>query len=320
MTVSNNHSSTDGGGIFVADTRSISLSSSTVARNFADTDAMYIGDGGGIAFGDGCTGFCALPRAYIENTIIADNWDLSPGGSIAHDCAGELSSEGYNLVEHAGTSTHSVCEVSGDLTGVIVGTDPAMAAIADNGGIATTSVHGPPWTHALNPGSPAINAGDPAGCRDDDGVVLPYDQRHAPRIGRCDLGAYEYGSTPSAGTVRWQLSSVDALENSGTLNLTIERIDGTPGAITVNWSTSNGSATAGSDYSAAGGSLPMASGETSAQVSVTLIDDPDLEGGEFFTLSIDSATDGAVVGAPAQLQVNILDDEDHIFADRFASP
>ncbi len=46
-------------------------------------------------------------------------------------------------------------------------------------------------------------------------------------------------------------------------------------------------------------------------------DDSDIEGTEFFTLSIDSTTGDVGIGDPAQPQINTLDFEDHIFADRF---
>ncbi len=51
-------------------------------------------------------------------------------------------------------------------------------ALADNGG--------PTLTHALQPGSPAIDAGDPQHC-------TSTDQRGAGRVGRCDAGAFEFG-------------------------------------------------------------------------------------------------------------------------------
>src|SRR5262245_53838925 len=57
----------------------------------------------------------------------------------------------------------------------------------------------PTHTHALLPGSPALDAGDPGGCRDQNGALLLTDQRGFPRssdgnndgVARCDIGAYE---------------------------------------------------------------------------------------------------------------------------------
>jgi hypothetical protein len=55
---------------------------------------------------------------------------------------------------------------------------------------------GPTETMALQKGSPALDAGNPAGCRDFSGNLLKTDQRGKPRPGGgettgCDMGAYE---------------------------------------------------------------------------------------------------------------------------------
>jgi hypothetical protein len=71
-------------------------------------------------------------------------------------------------------------------------TDPMLGPLQDNGG--------PTWTHALLPGSPAINAIPVADCTyDDDGdpgtpeVPVAEDQRgvQRPQNTDCDIGAYE---------------------------------------------------------------------------------------------------------------------------------
>jgi hypothetical protein len=61
---------------------------------------------------------------------------------------------------------------------------------------------GPTQTHALVAGSPAIDAGDPDGCRDSVKALLRTDQRGFARHAdgnkdgtiRCDTGAYEFGA------------------------------------------------------------------------------------------------------------------------------
>jgi hypothetical protein len=103
-------------------------------------------------------------NASFKNTILAAN---SP-----YNCAGVFSTQGYNLEDA------STCAFSGP--GDLTNTDPMLGPIQDNGG--------PPWTHALLPGSPAINAGTNSGCpgADQRGVKRPL-------FGTCDIGAYEYG-------------------------------------------------------------------------------------------------------------------------------
>ncbi len=51
---------------------------------------------------------------------------------------------------------------------------------------------GTPGYHPLLFYSRAIDAGNPAGCTDHLGNPLPTDQRGNPRLGPCDIGAYEY--------------------------------------------------------------------------------------------------------------------------------
>jgi hypothetical protein len=69
--------------------------------------------------------------------------------------------------------------------GATVQADPPALAPANNGG--------PTLTSALLPSSPAINAGDDAGCPGTD-------QRgaHRPVGAHCDIGAFEFG-----GQVPW---------------------------------------------------------------------------------------------------------------------
>ncbi|HXQ23057.1 MAG TPA: choice-of-anchor Q domain-containing protein, partial [Candidatus Acidoferrales bacterium] len=116
----------------------------------------------------------------VNNSIVAANTAAN-----GPDCCGMLTSQGYNLIEAGGD-----CALAGDLTGNVTGQDPGLGPLRDNGG--------PTQTQALLPGSPAIDAGNPAGCTDADGSVLTTDQRRAPRSragdSRCDIGAYEFAA------------------------------------------------------------------------------------------------------------------------------
>src|SRR5205823_8580749 len=119
--------------------------------------------------------------AYIENTI----FKVSPGGhSIVSDGFSTIMSQGYNVSSDDG---------GGYLNGPgdQINTDPLLGLLQDNGG--------PTFTHALLPGSPAIDAGDP-------NFVPPpdYDQRgpgyDRVRNGRIDIGSFEVQETPPTPT------------------------------------------------------------------------------------------------------------------------
>jgi hypothetical protein len=106
-------------------------------------------------------------------------------GATTDNCsfAGVTVTESYN-VEDANT-----CNFTG--TGDQTTTNPLLEPLANYGG--------PTDTLALPANSPAVDMGDPAGCKDADGNLLLTDQRGAQRAanGRCDVGAFEYLPPPA---------------------------------------------------------------------------------------------------------------------------
>ena len=80
--------------------------------------------------------------------------------------------------------------------------------------------------------------------------------------------------------------------NSGTSNLsfTVTLSSAATGPVTVNYATSNGTATAGEDYTATSGTLTFAVGETSKTVNVTVVGDTKFESNETFTVTLSNAS------------------------------
>ena len=75
-----------------------------------------------------------------------------------------------------------------------------------------------------------------------------------------------------------------------TLDFAVSLSRAASGTMTVDYATSDGSATAGADYTAASGTLTFAAGETEKTVSVPVLDDSIDEGEETFTLRLSNAT------------------------------
>jgi hypothetical protein len=161
-TVSGNTSWAEGGGI--DNSGRLDISSSTITENTAGSS------GGGIrAFGS----------VVMRNSILAGN-----SAYFGPDCVGTIDSKGYNLLGVDDDCTFY--SALGDWVGQKASPVYAgLAPLADNGG--------PTATHALLPGSPAIDSGNPAGCTGIDGSLLTTDQRGLPRpVGpACDIGAFE---------------------------------------------------------------------------------------------------------------------------------
>lgn len=177
-TVSGNSTTINGGGITNFGTAN--LFNSTVTSNRADADNNFVGTGGGVFNNVGAT-------LTFQNTIIAENFDTFFG---INECAGTLTSNGNNLLG----SSNPGCTIVGSPVTIA---NSRLGPLQNNGG--------PTQTHDLLVGSPAIDAGNPGGCRDQFGALLTTDQRGFPRsvdgnndsVATCDIGAYELlpGST-----------------------------------------------------------------------------------------------------------------------------
>lgn len=159
-TVSGNTAGEKGGGIYVGDyPGTLTLTHSTVTQNRSEKD-------GGDVY--------VVSMLELTNTIIAGNSAPRKGP----DCYGDPISLGHNLI--GDNRDCGFIGTYGDLVGTVQGAiDPNLSPL-QGGGNATL-------THALLPGSPAIDAGDAAFC-------LLTDQRGVTRSqgGGCDIGAYEH--------------------------------------------------------------------------------------------------------------------------------
>lgn len=109
--------------------------------------------------------------------------------------------------------------------------------------------------------------------------------------------------------LHFSAASYAVLENAEFVTITVNRSGGTSDEVQVSYETMNGSATAGSDYMPALGTLTFPAGETERSFTVTLLDDPGAEGSETFTISLNNVVGVASLAEPSSTLVTILDDE-----------
>jgi hypothetical protein len=180
-TISGN-SAAQGGGIYeLASGAGLGPSASLFAMHNVTLSANRASEQGGGLLTNTMSG-----TVRAANSILAGN--SAPTGA---DCAGTLASQGYNLIQST-----AGCAITGTRTGNLTGIGPRLGALAANGS-ATSS-------HALLANSPAIDAGNVAGCRDEAGALLTRDQRGRARpqdgnedgTTHCDIGAYELAPPP----------------------------------------------------------------------------------------------------------------------------
>ena len=97
--------------------------------------------------------------------------------------------------------------------------------------------------------------------------------------------------------------------NAGTVNavFTVTLSPSASSTVTVKYATANGTATSGSDYVAASGTLTFTAGQTSKTISVAVNGDTADEANETFYLSLSNPTNATI--ATAQAAATIVDDD-----------
>ena len=130
------------------------------------------------------------------------------------------------------------------------------------------------------------------------------------------LGASFLSVTPTnppvaaPGSVQFSAAGFAVTEDGGPAIVSVTRLGGTGGAVSVDYATSNGTATAGSDYTAAGGTLHWADGDASNKTfAVTIANDALVESSETVSLILSNPTGGATLGALSNGALTIADDD-----------
>lgn len=185
--VSNNVARFEGGGMYsrIGQQSTLIVSGSTISGNSA------MNDGGGIATRVGNTASFFIKHSTITNNIAdSDDQGFGSGGGIF------VSKGSVSLVHSIVAGNIDNSGTAPNLSGIfnstysLVGQGAEfLGPLQDNGG--------PTPTHALLPGSPAIDAGNPNLMQGDAGLP-EFDQRGAPfaRVAgsRIDIGAFEFQS------------------------------------------------------------------------------------------------------------------------------
>ena len=111
------------------------------------------------------------------------------------------------------------------------------------------------------------------------------------------------------GALQFNAASYSVNENQGTATITVTRTGGSAGSVSVNYATSNGTATAGSDYTATSGTLTFADGETSKTFTCRSSTTRPSRIAETVTLTLSNPTGGAALGSPATATLTIDSDD-----------
>lgn len=203
-----------GGGIYATASARVKVINSTISGNAARSVAGQARGGGIYAEGNG-EALELIQSTVTDNEVSVTSGTDTLGGGVfgnitagnsliagntstgdAADVSGNVVSRGHNLI----LNLDATATFSGDTTGNLTTLDPQLAPLGAYGG--------PTPTHALLPGSPAIDAGLNALAIDETAAALATDQRGAgfDRIVKglatstattVDIGAFELFAAPS---------------------------------------------------------------------------------------------------------------------------
>ncbi len=181
LTFSGNSAGTGagGGGMINWAVTNLTLTNSTFSGN------ITTGNGGGLYHMSGTQNLINATFSANSAAVNGDNLMVAGGttnmkntilanGVHGKDCTGIIATAANNLIKAVGLDA---CSLVHNVNGNIIGQDPQLGPLAQNGGVTQTML--------LSLGNPAINAGTNSGCP-------TTDQRGLPRDAQCDIGAFEY--------------------------------------------------------------------------------------------------------------------------------
>lgn len=117
------------------------------------------------------------------------------------------------------------------------------------------------------------------------------------------------GPAVSVGTLQFSAATYDAAEDSATTQITVTRTGGSSGAASIQYTTTDGTAQAGSDYTTATGTLNWTDGDGAAKTfTITIANDAASETSETINLSLSNAV-GATLGTQTTAVVTIADND-----------
>jgi len=248
---------------------------------FSPTGALLRSTYLGGRYGDGAQGLGvdAQGNVYFTGGTVSDDLPLTPGA--------------YQTTMR-GTEDFMAVKMSSDLKQVLYSTylgssvyDEGRAAWADSAGnfyVAGETI-GADW--------PVLNA-----------VQATYSGG-----GDNTLAKFTPAST-TPGSLRLSASTYSVGEGAGHATITVNRVNGSSGQVTVNYATSNGTAAAGSDYTTRSGTLTWPAGDSAPKTfTVPILNDTAVESNETVTVTLSAPTGGATLGTPATATLTIIDND-----------
>src|SRR5207302_9684154 len=119
----------------------------------------------------------------------------------------------------------------------------------------------------------------------------------------------------AAGDIQFTDATYQVNENDGPAAITLTRVGGSSGSISATFTSSNGTASAGSDYTDSDQTVTFNDGETAKTINIPISDDSVYEGNETVNLALGTTTinapltDNPAPADPHAAVLTIIDNE-----------
>ena len=146
---------------------------------------------------------------------------------------------------------------------------------------------------------------------DDESIVVALSRAtHGAVLGDIASISVSITDNDSAGTLQFTQATAHVIENVGQVKLDVSRVDGSSGAVSVDYMVTGGTASVGEDYQNASGTLNWENGDiTDKSIILTVVDNNLQEVNETIQVSLSDPSNNAVLGTQSYLVVTIEDED-----------
>ena len=133
---------------------------------------------------------------------------------------------------------------------------------------------------------------------------------HTPEGGRSDRATVTIRNDDTQPGIL--ISDARVSEGGGSMVFDVALTHAWSSNVTMNWATSDGTATAGSDYTASSGAITVPHGDTtlSRAITVAILNDSEFENNETFTITLSEPVEGGFPGGDTATATGTIEDND----------
>jgi hypothetical protein len=236
-------------------------------------------------------------------SIAIDGSGAAPAGQV------ELSASSYSIGQNSGPLKVSVRRVGGSHGNISVAyAETGKTAVAGTDFTATSGTLS--WVDG--DASPKVLTIDISNAKPFSGTRSFTIALSAPAGGtslsslNSAIATIQGDATAAAGSVQLSASAYQVAQTAGEVAITVNRTGGSAGAVSVAYATTNGTAIAGTNFTATNGTLQWADGDPASKtISIPVSNASPFSGTKSFNLTLSNPTAGAAISAPSSASVAV---------------